>query len=101
MKWEEIGMSKIICAAIYFDDGKNHVHQPKNIDKGFVICGRRHHNCFTTYSLIKNAKINSANTQGFLTDDDRFVNREEGMTIAFEAGQIPEKKMRLFSEDLY
>jgi hypothetical protein len=94
-------MNKIICSAIHFDDGCRHVHQPKNIDRGFVICGRRHHNCYTTYALIKNADMRAPNEQGFLTDDDRFVDREEGMRIAFEAGQIPEKKLRLFSEDLY
>ncbi len=25
-----------------------HDFQPKNIESGFIICGRRHHNCFAT-----------------------------------------------------
>lgn len=33
----------IICAANHYDDGKKHPHTPKNIEQGFVICGRRHH----------------------------------------------------------
>jgi hypothetical protein len=94
-------MVTIICAAIYFNDKKVYVHQPKNIKEGFVICGRRHHNCFTTYSMMSKAKIDGRNIQGFLTSDDNFVTREEAMLIAFEAGQIPEKKLRLLSEDIY
>jgi len=38
----------ILCAAIWCNDGKKHVHQPRNVPKGFVIGGRRHHNCFIT-----------------------------------------------------
>ena len=38
-------MERILCAAIWYNDGKKHVHQPINIETGFVICGRRHHNC--------------------------------------------------------
>jgi hypothetical protein len=39
--------------------------------------------------------------QGFLTNTDRFVNRQEAAQIAFESGQIKEETKRLFSEDLY
>jgi hypothetical protein len=32
-------MSKeyILCSAIYFNDGKNHTHQPKNIDEVLLL----------------------------------------------------------------
>ena len=43
----------------------------------------------------------SENIQGFLTSDDRFVNRKEAGQIAFDAGQITKLTECLFSEDLY
>jgi hypothetical protein len=95
----------IICAAIHFNDGKTHPHQPKNIDKGFVICGRRHHNCFTTGMIINGKSIatliEGKALQGFITSKDRFVDRREGGEIAFKAGQIKEETNCMFSEDLY
>jgi hypothetical protein len=39
--------------------------------------------------------------QGFLTSTNRFVSREEGGEIAFNAGQTKELKTRLYSEDLW
>lgn len=40
--------------------------------------------------------------QGFYTSFGRFVNREEALQIAKEAGQVEETlSNRLFSEDLY
>ncbi len=38
--------------------------------------------------------------QGFLTDTGEFVDRKEAAVIAFNAGQIKEKKYALHSEDL-
>lgn len=97
MKKEEY----ILCAAVHFQDGIEYVHQPKNIESGFVICGRRHHNCFTTKSIFNTPFINSE--QGFLTSKDRFVDREEARKIAIDCGQITETmhSTKLFSEDLY
>jgi len=98
-------MGKILCAAVWFHDGKTHVHQPKNVNNGFVIAGRRHHNCYYTLAACKHKDANRMDfgkqTQGFLTDTDRFVSREEAGRIAFEAGQTETLKTLLFSEDLY
>jgi len=93
----------ILCAAIYYDDGQKYVHQPKNIDVGIVVCGRRHHNCFSIlYNLLDDKyDIKLANTQGFLTSKDRFVSRAEAAEIALASGQIDKKTDVLFSEDLY
>ena len=95
----------IICSAIYFNDGKNHAHQPRNIQVGFVVCGRRHHNCFATFPAIgikKPDRIERMDEiQGFLTSKDNFVGRSLGAEIAYKAGQIPELKKKLYSEDLY
>lgn len=94
----------IICAAIHFKNDTKYQHQPKNVETGFVVCGRRHHNCFYIaatciadgYSEMKGSAV-----QGFLTSKDRFVTREEAGVIAFEQKQTDRKTNCLFSEDLY
>lgn len=99
----------IICAAIYFKDGQKYEHQPKNIKSGFVICGRRHHNCYATASILELNRRDYSITQGFLTSKDNFVNRKEARVIAHKAGQIEfltkgnpyGEPADLFSEDLY
>lgn len=97
----------IICAAIHFDDGNVHVHQPKNIDTGFVVAGWRHHNCFATLAIISKKTTKQkefAQVQGFLTNTGRFVDREEGAKIALGCKQIARLnygKNILYSEDLY
>lgn len=105
----------ILCAANHYDDGKEHMHSPKNIDSGFVTCGRRHHNCIQTFAQImgfpysvRAQEIMSTEIQGFLTNTNRFVDRKEAYKIAFESDQIigPNKGHRennigLTSEDLY
>lgn len=94
----------ILCSAVWFDDGVAYVHQPINIKSGYVICGKRHHNCFALQSVFSNnGMIRSWNsdTQGFLTNTDRFVGRREAAKIAFESKQINQIKEELFSEDLY
>ena len=74
--------SYIICAATWFKDGQKHIHQPRNIDEGIVVCGRRHHNIYLTVAdiLKKDYKEHTFDdgVQGFLTSDDRFVDRKEG-----------------------
>lgn len=99
-------MERIICAAIWFNDGKDcYVHQPKNINTGIVIAGRRHHNCFYTMAALKGLNAHRMdfgdNTQGFLTNTNRFVDRKEAGEIAFKAGQTDKLRELLFSEDLY
>jgi len=99
----------ILCAAIWFNDNKNHEHQPKNVSNGFVVCGRRHHNCFITAFILNDeenltSKMTEANgkaVQGFLTNLDMFVTRKTAGKIAFKAEQIKEKTDCLMSEDLY
>ena len=100
-------MKGILCSAIWFKDGKKYEHQPKNINTGFVVCGRRHNNCYLTADLLNNEilkKLHEANgkaLQGFLTVDDKFVDRKEAGTIAYLSNQINQKTDCLFSEDLY
>lgn len=94
----------ILCSAIWFDDNQEHPHQPKNIDSGYVVTGRRHHNCFTTLAILTKRNrdyLQFEKVQGFLTNTDRFVDRVEAVEIAHTAGQIDEFKKKLFSEDLW
>lgn len=92
----------ILCSAIWYQDGELYIDQPINIESGFVICGRRHHNIINT--LGQKFFFRSAtqkHIQGFITSLNRFVDRKEGADIAYNSGQTMSKKKELFSEDLY
>jgi len=105
----------IICAANYYNDYEKYVSRPTNIEYGYIICGRRHHNCIDIFAKIVgfpyNAdalEIKETEVQGFLTNTNRFVDRKEAYNIAFSADQIigPNKGIAtnyigLTSEDLY
>lgn len=109
----------ILCASIRFDDGKKYEDQPKNIETGFVVCGRRHHNCYNSLQAIGNTLgisdevmvknlIDRAgrDNQGFVINLDRHVDRREAYLIAKEAGQLlhnfhDQSNPILISEDLY
>lgn len=100
----------VLCAAIWFKNRKKYELQPENIDSGFVICGRRHCNCYKTAliankekleHLLENLETNDRVIEGFLTSDDQFVDRIKGGEIAFRAGQTAYLKSSLLAEDLY
>lgn len=105
-------MEKIICAANYYNDNKEHAYQPINIKIGFITCGRRHHNCIVTFAQIvgfpyskESSLIQDTEIQGFLTSTNRFVDRFEAYQIALKENQIVNTKdlivNKLFSENLY
>lgn len=100
----------ILCSAIWYKDlplvKKDLANQnPVNVDRGIVFCGHRHPHCM--YSMIAITGKRSVEpevgeyVQGFLTNKNRFVGREEAAIIAFDANQIKEEKETLYSEDLY
>lgn len=96
----------VLCAAIHFNDRKEYEHQPKNIASGFVVCGRRHHNCFITAKILGFDKkgFNEGDgslVQGFLTSKDRFLDRKEAAKLAISMNQTDRNPNILFSEDLY
>lgn len=94
----------VICAAVWFKDGKKHVHQPKNIEDGFVVSGRRHHNCYYIASICLAdgySEVKGTCVQGFLTSKDIFIDRKQAGELAFKSRQIKELTDCLFSEDLY
>jgi len=70
------------------------------LKNGRIYKGKRHHNIIAR--IVNKTGIKPAGgKQGFVTDNGRFVSREEAAKIAFASGQIKEQKERLFSEDLY
>lgn len=93
----------ILCAANWYKYPMGSDHQPVNIEYGFVVCGRRHHNIFMITSICDESILerNKLCEQGFLTSKDRWVDRKEAGEIAFKAGQTTELRKILFSEDLY
>ena len=94
----------ILCAALYIKNNSEYNSQPINIHKGFVICGRRHHNCG---EILKIMNISSDNDiiEGFLTSKNRFLNRKDAYKIAFIRKQISDDytidEGILISEDIY
>jgi hypothetical protein len=108
---------KILCAAIWYKDLRlqriiiDNI-LPVNCDRGLVFCGFRHGHCMHTMTSITGLRSVSSvvgeYTQGFITNKNRFVNRQEAYTIAFNANQIigPNKGYEtnlvgLTSEDIY
>lgn len=81
----------ILCAAIWYKELpliKPSVLQirgnsPYNVDKGIVFCGWRHSNCI--YQKVAITGLRDAesgeNTQGFLTNKNRFVDRQEAYKL--------------------
>ena len=51
--------------------------------------------------LLTGRKTTEKDIQGFLTSQDRFVDRKEAADIAYKAGQIKDITDCLISEDLY
>jgi hypothetical protein len=103
----------ITCSAIWYKDLPTSTFRPKNIETGIVVCGHRHANCIdimktlgTLRSVVKGPDSVGDYEQGFLTSNNRFVDRIEAMKIAIEQKQVLEEnlynpRIGLFSEDLY
>lgn len=106
-------MEYILCSAIWYKDlqliktFKQNV-LPINCDTGLVFCGYRHAHCM--YSMCSVTGKRSVTTevgryiQGFLTSENRFVDRKEAWIIAKRENQIKKQSGgygTLYSEDLY
>lgn len=104
---EEVKLEYILCSAIHFDNKVQKdvfQHSPVNITSGFVLCGRRHHNVFAQLPALKfqiSDMKNYTTTQGFLTNEDRFLDRGEALIVAYKAKQTDKCIGELFSEDLW
>ena len=98
----------LLCSAIWYKDLPTMRLLPKNCEKGIVLCGWRHGNIIAQMKATMGLRTvvhgeNSAGEyeQGFLTNDNRFVERAEAAEIAFKSGQIKVEKTYLFSEDVW
>jgi len=99
----------ILCAAIWYENlplkNENVLRirgtSPYNIEKGIVFCGWRHGNCL--YQMVALTGLTDYEAgrgkQGFLTSDNRFVDRKEAGQIAYASNQISRETDRLFSEN--
>lgn len=112
-KWN--GPERILCAAIWFDDGERWFDREcyRNIETGIVICGDGHHNCLGILHLILSRKEiiekhdgvipEHLYNYGFITSHRRYVDRKDGYKIAVEQNQIirPDAfQTILYSEDI-
>lgn len=93
-------MDRILCAAIWFDDGVARTHQP--VGSGYIACGLRHHNI---HNQPRERRV-MPYVSGFLTSAGLFVNRKAALRIATAAGQLEGRVKhhpldQLMSEDLY
>lgn len=95
-------MPKLVAAAIKF--------YPKDSEYPQIVCGKRHCDCFEWMFNHKVEYDKITHIQGFLTDEDVFVDRYEAFQIARAADQLlPEAReeyvnkaiTQLFSEDVW
>lgn len=97
---------RIMVAAIHYDDGVTYDFQPVNIESGFVFTGVSHGSCLNLMKhfykgLAPTILKSDLRVQGFLTNRNRFVGREEAAKIAYASKQIKTMKNKLYSEDLF
>jgi hypothetical protein len=106
---------KILCAAIWYLDIPlkkeipNTMLRPTNVDCGVVFCGHRHPHCMYTMVAVTGFRsVEIADdgvgreVQGFLTNKNRFVDRQEGAAIFIaDGGKLKYSTNTLYSEDLY
>lgn len=106
-------MEKVLCAAIHYKNFKSPIHTCRNIKQGIVLCGHRHaHIIGQMFELTGKRTITNGEhatgefIQGFLTSENRFVNRKEALQIAKANNQIIhsiplDEGIGLTSEDIY
>ena len=113
MLCKQIMIEKILCSAVWFPliplkkEIKDNCN-PININQGLVFIGFRHCHCIYTMCSITGLAQHEAGgneIQGFLTNKNRFVTREEAANIALRENQIKNldrfNGVKLYSEDLY
>ena len=94
----------ILCAAIWLKEAERAAHRPINTPGGVVICGFRHGNCISSIVSLTGKRLHEhgEHVQGFLTNKNRFVDREEGAEIWIKnGGKLEYSEDELYSEDLY
>ena len=79
----------VLCAAIWYKDGTKAPRGfiAQNISSGVVIGQWRHGNVINAYRQLT-GKPTIGEVQGFITSKGNFVDRWQGMKLAYEAGQV-------------
>lgn len=95
----------IICAAVLRKEPRKiegcGPYKEKNNDILKIEIGYRHHDIWQRFhDELKIPEEGEPDTNGFYTSKGRFVSREEGMKIAFEAGQVEEKRAKWTKEQV-
>ena len=101
-------MPKLVSAAIKF--------KPKGYEYFQIMCGKRHCNVLEMMYNLRIEYEKATAVQGFLTDEDQFVDRYDAAQMAYRNGQIlPDSDLlekmnadpdmlnayQLFSEDVW
>tara|TARA_R110000782_G_scaffold29041_1_gene72507 strand:+ start:6215 stop:6520 length:306 start_codon:yes stop_codon:yes gene_type:complete len=100
----KVKQEQILCAAIWLKSVERAAHRPINTPGGVVVCGFRHGNCISEIVALTGKRLHEhgEHIQGFLTNSNRFVDREEGAEIWVKnGGKLNYSKDKLYSEDLY
>ena len=94
----------ILCAAVLRKEPRVVEGNPYRGGHNVILnieIGYRHHDIWARfYDELKIPGPNEPDTNGFYTSKGRFVSREEGMRIAYEAGQVSEKKAKWTQADI-
>ena len=73
-------MPKLVAAAIKF--------KPKGSEYFQIMCGKRHCNVLEVMYRLGIEYEKTTSVQGFLTDEDQFVDRYDAARMAFFSGQL-------------
>lgn len=73
-------MPKLVAAAIKF--------KPKGCDYFQIMCGKRHCNVLEMMYKLRIEYEKATAVQGFLTEDDQFVDRYDAARMAYYSGQL-------------
>lgn len=95
----------IACSAVWYQDGKERAHNPRNVILGLVVYGLGHHHCLAILGeMFPRREYMNNHVSGFMTSDRRFVDRTEGLEIATREGQLNGEHVfegTLYSENLF
>jgi hypothetical protein len=86
---------------VFMKDQELIKHAAIKTKEGWIMMGKQHADCYHTATHAGLDACTKVDSQGFVTNKGRYVNRKEGGEIAFKAGQIDKPTSMLFSEDLW
>lgn len=95
----------ILCAAVLRKEPRvvegRGPYKTENNDILKIEIGYRHHDIWERfYDELKIPAKDERDTNGFYTSNGRFVDREEAMKIAYEAGQVSEKTAKWTQKEI-